>query len=321
MYCHACGQQTTPGAGFCAWCGVALAESPGAPPPTYKTYRPKPHVATAATTTTPQWAQPQAPERVQSQAPTSWQPRPRPPRQAPARWQSQPQSQPLAQAQQTATAYSSPQPQPQPRYADPSAGVYQPQPAHAPPTPMHTMVPPSGHAPSYGYAYPPAYAPAPQIINNITVTTSAPVPAPQQPVVVLAQRGGVPLLLRALYFLMVGLWLGAVWTVVAWLLMVTILGLPLGLWMLNRLPQVVTLKPVETRTQVVVSNGVVLVSYGSPLQRPFLLRALYFLTVGWWASGLWLLAAWGFATLTLCLCLPLSFWMFNRAPTVVTLAR
>jgi len=317
MYCHACGQQTTPGAGFCAWCGVALAESPGAPPPTYKTYRPKPHVVTAATTTTPQWAQPQprAPERVQSQAPTSWQPRPRAQRQAPARWQSQPP----AQAQRTATGYRSPQPQP--RYADPSAGVYQPQPAHAPPTPMRTMAPPSGHAPSYGYAYPPAYAPAPQIINNIMVTTPAPAPAPQQPVVVLAQRGGVPILLRALYFLMVGLWLGAVWTVVAWLLMITILGLPLGLWMLNQLPQVVTLKPVETRTQVTVSNGVVLVSYGSPLQRPFLLRALYFLTVGWWASGLWLLAAWGFATLTLGLGLPLSFWMFNRAPEVVTLAR
>jgi len=312
MYCHACGQQTMPGAGFCAWCGVALAESPGAPPPTYKTYRPKPHVATAATTTTPQWTRPQprAPEPVA----TSWQPRPRAQRQASARWQSQPQT----QAQQATTGYRSAQPQP--RYADPSAGVYQPQPTYAPPTPLQTMAAPS-HVPSYGYTYPPAYAPAPQIINNITVTTPAPAPAPQQPVVVLAQRGGVPILLRALYSLMVGLWLGAVWTVVAWLLMVTILGLPLGLWMLNRLPQVVTLKPVETRTQVMVSNGVVLVSYGSPLQRPFLLRALYFLTVGWWASGLWLLAAWGFATLTLGLCLPLSFWMFNRTPAVVTLAR
>ncbi len=319
MYCHACGQQVTLGAGFCAWCGVALAESPGAPPPTYKTYRPKPHVATATTTTTPQWTQPQAqaPEHVQSPALTSWQPRPR------AQRQGLTPRQPQGQAQQAATGYRSaqPQPQPQPWYADPYAGAYQPQPVHAPATPLHAMAAPPGHAPAYGYAYPPAYAPAPQIINNITVTTPAPAPALQQPVVVLAQPGGVPVLLRALYFLLVGLWLGAVWTVVAWLLMITILGLPLGLWMLNRLPQVVTLKPVETQTQVMVSNGVVLVSWGGLRQRPFLLRALYFLTVGWWASGLWLLAAWGFATLTLGLCLPLSFWMFNRVPAVVTLAR
>ena len=48
-------------------------------------------------------------------------------------------------------------------------------------------------------------------------------------------------------------------------------------------------------------------------QRPFVIRALYFLLVGWWASALWLSVAWGLMSVTLGLGLPLAFWMFNRA--------
>ena len=40
----------------------------------------------------------------------------------------------------------------------------------------------------------------------------------------------------------------------------TIIGLPLGLMMLNRLPQVVTLKSVTTQTNVTVKNGAMIVS-------------------------------------------------------------
>lgn len=167
-----------------------------------------------------------------------------------------------------------------------------------------------------------AYPPAPQVINNITVTAVAPVQTPRAPVVVVAAGyDGPPLVLRALWFLLIGLSLGAVWTVLAWLCVASIIGLPIGLWMLNRLPQVMTLKPTGTRTQVTVHNGVVVVGNGVPAQYPFALRALYFLLVGWWASGLWLLAAWALVAATLGLGLPLAFWMFNRTPAIVTLAR
>ena len=46
-------------------------------------------------------------------------------------------------------------------------------------------------------------------------------------------------LIRILYFIFVGLWLGGIVTVLAWVLNITIIGLPLGLYLLNRLPQVV----------------------------------------------------------------------------------
>jgi uncharacterized membrane protein YccF (DUF307 family) len=46
---------------------------------------------------------------------------------------------------------------------------------------------------------------------------------------------------RALYFIFVGWWLSGLWIVVAWLLSVTILGLPLAIMMYNRLPAITTL--------------------------------------------------------------------------------
>ncbi|HMQ34977.1 MAG TPA: YccF domain-containing protein [Chloroflexaceae bacterium] len=127
---------------------------------------------------------------------------------------------------------------------------------------------------------------------------------------------GVNLLLRAVYFLVFGLWFSAIWASVAWVLSVTIIGLPLGLWMLNRLPQVTTLRP-QRGNLVVTASGEV---YSARVpQRPLLLRALWFVLVGWWLSALWMAAAW--ALCTVIVGLPFGFWMFNRVPAVITLAR
>lgn len=127
---------------------------------------------------------------------------------------------------------------------------------------------------------------------------------------------GVNLLLRAIYFLIFGLWFSAIWASVAWLLCVTIIGLPLGLWMLNRLPQVTTLRP--QRGDLVVSASGEVYKTAVP-QPPFIIRALWFLLVGWWLSALWLAAAW--ALCTVIIGMPIGFLMFDRVPAVVSLAR
>ena len=57
------------------------------------------------------------------------------------------------------------------------------------------------------------------------------------------QEAAIPLLLRILYFFLFGWWATGVWILVAWLLNITVIGLPLGVWMLNRVPQVLTLRP------------------------------------------------------------------------------
>ena len=163
----------------------------------------------------------------------------------------------------------------------------------------------------------PAPIAMPQI--NVNVVTQA---APAMPVVVLAnQASGPGCLVRGLYFVFVGLWLGALWTGFAWFLLVSVLGLPLGIMMLNRLPQVMTLKPQRTQMNVTVQNGVVVVGQSAAQQLNFFVRALYFVFVGWWFSGLWLGTAWGLMGATFGLALPLSFWMFDRTPAIVTLAR
>jgi hypothetical protein len=189
------------------------------------------------------------------------------------------------------------------------------------PKPPATPPAPAPLAPAH--ASPDAAAPMPMLTQTINVTVQAPpaVAAPS-PVIVMAQQAAGPgCLVRGLYFIFVGLWLGALWTGLAWLLLVSIIGLPLGLVMLNRIPQVMTLKPVRSQTQVTMAGGVVMVSQGQVAQQPFWLRAGYFILVGWWLSGLWLGFAWGLIGATFGLGLPLAFWMFDQTPAIVSLAR
>lgn len=133
---------------------------------------------------------------------------------------------------------------------------------------------------------------------------------------IIVQERGPNLLIRALYFIFFGLWFSGIWATIAWVLCVTIIGLPLGLWMLNRLPQVTTLQP-QRSDLVVTATGE---AYRRDIpQYPFIVRALYFLLIGWWFSALWLALAW--ALCTVIIGLPLGFWMFNRVPAIITLAR
>jgi len=52
----------------------------------------------------------------------------------------------------------------------------------------------------------------------------------------------VNLLIRIVYFLAIGWWLGALALKVGWILCITIIGMPLGLLILNQLPLLMTLK-------------------------------------------------------------------------------
>lgn len=128
------------------------------------------------------------------------------------------------------------------------------------------------------------------------------------------QERGAGLLLRAVYFIFFGLWLSGLWAVLAWVLCVTIIGLPFGLWMLNRLPQVTTLAP--QRASLVVDGAGRAYTSEVP-QTNFLLRALYFVLIGWWFSALWLSLAW--ALCTVIIGMPIGFWMFDRVPAIITL--
>ncbi|MCO5182676.1 MAG: YccF domain-containing protein [Anaerolineae bacterium] len=125
----------------------------------------------------------------------------------------------------------------------------------------------------------------------------------------------IPFLLRVIWFFVLGWEIAAVWILVAWLFNITIIGLPLGLWMINRVPQVLTLKSPGGDYYVNGKTGER--HFKSAEQVNFLLRALYFVFVGWWASLLWAAVGWLFC-LTI-IGLPLGVLMLNWLPFVTTL--
>lgn len=125
----------------------------------------------------------------------------------------------------------------------------------------------------------------------------------------------IPFVLRVIWFFLLGWELTGAWILIAWALNASIIGLPLGLWMIERVPQVLTLK---ARPGIYVVEGKNGRSRFIPAQNPpFLLRALYFILFGWWFSLLWAALAW-----LLCatiIGLPLGVLMLNALPEVTTL--
>jgi uncharacterized membrane protein YccF (DUF307 family) len=131
---------------------------------------------------------------------------------------------------------------------------------------------------------------------------------------VLFTEDGPNILVRILWFLLIGWWLGGILSGVAWFLNATIIGLPIGLWIVNRLPTFITLRPQEKSWMV--ENGEV---RQTTRQRNFVVRALYFLLIGWWFSGVWMAVA--YAALITIIGFPLAFWMYGRVGAVTTLYR
>ena len=122
------------------------------------------------------------------------------------------------------------------------------------------------------------------------------------------------LILRIIWFLLVGWWLAAILSVAAWALNATVIGLPLGLWIINRLPLAATLRP--SSSQYRLEDGILRSGVD---QYPFVLRAIYFILIGWWLSGLWMLVA--YALLLTIVGMPAAFWMYGRIGAVTTLYR
>ena len=133
-------------------------------------------------------------------------------------------------------------------------------------------------------------------------------------------RQGPGCLLQLLWFIFVGSWASQAWLLLAWLLNLTIIGLPIGIWMLNRIPQIALLRePAQLTTVVRTPDGRIILRQTDLPQHPFILRALFFLLIGWWFSLVWSLLGW-----LLCVTiigLPLGVLMLNRLPEVTTLMR
>lgn len=150
---------------------------------------------------------------------------------------------------------------------------------------------------------------------HVSVQVAAPL-APQV-VIQVKQRG---LFVRALYYVFVGWWLSGLMMFAAGMCIASVALLPAGLAMVNRLPQVMTLRPRSTAlTAAVLADGSMQYTVGSAAQRGLLVRTIYFCLVGWWAGMFVMFAAWVLSVLIVTM--PLGLMLLNRVPAVITLRR
>lgn len=115
-------------------------------------------------------------------------------------------------------------------------------------------------------------------------------------------------LVQIIWFVLIGWWLGGIAVSVAYFFFATIIGIPVGIWLLNKLPYVLALRDTEPT---------ILDEAAAPQQFNIIIRALWFFLVGLWLTGIWLSVAY-FFTATI-IGMPIGFWMFDRTATVLTL--
>lgn len=144
-------------------------------------------------------------------------------------------------------------------------------------------------------------------------------------VVVNVNKSSPSFFVRVFWYIFIGWWLGFFWLNAGYFFCFTIIGLPLGLVMLNRLPWILPLRPVSqnvrvsTTTSMTANTTTTTINIGATQQYNMLIRALYFVFIGFWAGYIWT-----FVGYALCLCIvtiPLGLVMLNRLPAVITLRR
>jgi uncharacterized membrane protein YccF (DUF307 family) len=126
-------------------------------------------------------------------------------------------------------------------------------------------------------------------------------------------------LFQLLWFVLVGWWLGQAAVAIAYVCMVTIIGIPIGVIILNNLPMIIALRSAPQKVLVGAADGRAVVTGRGERQLPFLVRAAWFVLVGWWLTALWVETA--YLLCAIIIGLPAGFWMFDRVPVVLTLRR
>ncbi len=135
-----------------------------------------------------------------------------------------------------------------------------------------------------------------------------------------AQRKGPGCVASVLWYLCIGWWASFLAVLLAWLCMLTLVGIPLGVALINKLPKIVALRePGNGGLQIIVANGATIITNAGVRQHSFLVRALYFVCLGWWLSMIVMLLGW--ACCATLVGMPLGFWLFDKTPGLLSLHR
>ncbi|MCB0038155.1 MAG: YccF domain-containing protein [Caldilinea sp.] len=128
---------------------------------------------------------------------------------------------------------------------------------------------------------------------------------------VVAVRQGPGCLIQILWFVFIGWWLGSFAVGAAYIMFLLIVTIPVGIAILNNIPMIMALRQPD---RLVTAYGEVSVP-----QHNFLLRALWFIFVGWWLAGIALTI--GYALCMTIIGLPFGFVIFDMVPAMLTLRR
>jgi len=118
---------------------------------------------------------------------------------------------------------------------------------------------------------------------------------------------------RILYFIFIGWWLGIFVALAGYLLSVTIILLPIGVILLNRLPTFIYLREPGEPCEYGFSHRHI------REELPFLLRALWFILIGWELGFIAIVL--GYLMVVSIVLLPFGIWLLNRVPLILTLSQ
>jgi uncharacterized membrane protein YccF (DUF307 family) len=114
--------------------------------------------------------------------------------------------------------------------------------------------------------------------------------------------------LRFVWLVRIGLPIGLISIQIGNCLMLTIAGSPLGLWMFNQIPLIMTLRPdLKDRYKLGLQENEVF--QGAGTQLPLILRLLYIFLAGRWLCFIWVNLA-SFVSVTI-IGIPIGFYMFT----------
>jgi uncharacterized membrane protein YccF (DUF307 family) len=128
------------------------------------------------------------------------------------------------------------------------------------------------------------------------------------------------IILRFLWFIFIGSWVGLIVITIASLLQASIIGIPLAIFLYDRIPSIMTLKARHRTLEIYedAKGHLKRRTFGAK-QHNILLRIIYFLLIGWWFTGVWIGAA--MVVSISIIGIPLAFWMVDRIPYVSSLAK
>jgi uncharacterized membrane protein YccF (DUF307 family) len=133
-------------------------------------------------------------------------------------------------------------------------------------------------------------------------------------------KTGPNLLVRIVWYFLVGWWVTGIAMAVAWLAAVVVIGLPLSFWLVNRIPTLLTLRPRREQFLAVVgADGMTRMRKLATQQTNALLRIVYFVLIGWWLSLVWMAVA--YVLMLTIIGIPIAMMMVNRIPFVFSLHR